>query len=27
VSVHALDQANDGRTTTVAEIKASLGRK
>jgi hypothetical protein len=27
VSVHALDQMNDGRTTTVAEIRASLGRK
>ena len=27
VSVHALDQQNDGRTTTVAEIHASLGRK
>jgi len=27
VSVHALDQQNDGRTTTVAEIRASLGRK
>jgi glyoxylase-like metal-dependent hydrolase (beta-lactamase superfamily II) len=27
VSVHAIDQQNDGRTTTVAEIRASLGRK
>ena len=27
VSVHALDQQNDARTTTVAEIRASLGRK
>jgi glyoxylase-like metal-dependent hydrolase (beta-lactamase superfamily II) len=27
ISVHALDQQNDGRTTTVAEIRASLGRK
>jgi glyoxylase-like metal-dependent hydrolase (beta-lactamase superfamily II) len=27
ISVHALDQTNDGRSTTVAEIRASLGRK
>jgi hypothetical protein len=27
ISVHALDQQNDGRMTTVAEIRASLGRK
>ena len=27
VSVHALDQQNDGRMTTLAEIRASLGRK
>jgi glyoxylase-like metal-dependent hydrolase (beta-lactamase superfamily II) len=27
ISVHALDQQNDGRSTTVAEIRASLGRK
>ena len=25
VSVHALDQMNDGRLTTVAEIRASNG--
>jgi glyoxylase-like metal-dependent hydrolase (beta-lactamase superfamily II) len=27
ISVHALDQTNDGRMTSVKEIRASLGRK